>query len=154
VTSNGPLGLLIAGVDGSDGSRRALQWAAQLASATGSTVLAVHVLTYNAELARDVSLDTMRTWRRDLERDLRSRWTEPLTSHGIDTRSIVVESESVAQGLLEIADRERAALLIVGAKGRGGVAGRVLGGVTYRVTHRARQPVVVVPPDWTPSPPR
>ena len=41
-------------------------------------------------------------------------------------------------------------LLIVGAKGHGGLADRVLGGVSYRVAHRARQPVVVVPPDWSP----
>jgi nucleotide-binding universal stress UspA family protein len=149
VRSSEVLGLLVVGVDGSDGSRRALEWTAHVAEVTTSPVFAVHVLTYNQELLRDISPDTMHTWRRDLEADLRARWVEPLTTRGIDTRSEVIEAESVAEGLLEVADRERAALVIVGAKGRGGVAGRVLGGVTYRITHRAHQPVVVVPPDWS-----
>jgi nucleotide-binding universal stress UspA family protein len=147
VTCGAILGLVVVGVDGSDGSRRALEWASSLAAATSTPVLAVHVLTYNQELVRDVSLDTMRTWRRELERELRSRWAQPLTDHGIDKRCLVVEADSVAQGLLDVADREGASLLVVGATGHGGVASRVLGGVTYRVTHRARQPVVVVPPD-------
>lgn len=147
--SEATLGLLVVGADGSDGSRRALAWAALLAKAVGSEVLAVHVLTYSREFVRDVSLDTMRTWRRDLEDDLKTRWVEPLITQGVDYRSMVVEAESPADGLLEIADTERAGVVIVGAKGHGGLADRVLGGVSYRVTHRARQPVVVVPPDWS-----
>ena len=51
---------------------------------------------------------------------------------------------------MEAAERERADLLVVGAHGRGTLTGRVLGGVSYRVAHHARQPVVVVPPDWSP----
>jgi nucleotide-binding universal stress UspA family protein len=149
--SRGDLGLVMVGADGSDGSRRAVQWTAAFARVTGSAVLAVHVLTYDRELLRDFSLDTVRTWRRDLERELRSTWIEPLTAAGVGALSLVVERESVSEGLVEIASREEADLLVVGAKGRGGVAGRVLGGVTYRVTHRAHQPVVVVPPDWSPS---
>ena len=141
--------LLVVGADGSDGSRRALDWAARLAQATGAHVLAVHVLTYNHELLRDITPDTMRTWRRELEHDLQTRWVEPLTAHDVVHRSVIVEADSSAAGLLEVADREGADVLIVGAEGHGGLAGRVLGGVSYRVTHRARQPVVVVPPDWT-----
>jgi nucleotide-binding universal stress UspA family protein len=144
-----PLGLLVVGADGSDGSRRALEWAAIVSEETDSQVLAVHVLTYYRELLRDVTPDTMRTWRRDLEEQLRTRWVEPLITRGIDLRTVVVEGESPAEGLLEIADSERADLVIVGAKGHGGFADRLLGGVSYRVTHRSRQPVVVVPPDWS-----
>jgi nucleotide-binding universal stress UspA family protein len=112
-------------------------------------VLAVHVLTYNRELLRDITPDTMRTWRRELEDDLRTRWVEPLTDLGVEHHCVVVEADSPAAGLLNTADREGADLLIVGAKGHGGLAGRVLGGVSYRVAHRARMPVVVVPPDWS-----
>ena len=141
--------LLVVGADGSHGSRRALTWAARLARATGAHVLAVHVLTYNQELLRDVTPDTMRTWRRELEDDLRTRWVEPLIAAGVEQRSLVVEGESPAAGLLATADQEHADVLIVGAKGHGGLADRLLGGVSYRITHRARQPVVVVPPDWS-----
>lgn len=147
-TENVPgfLRLLVVGVDGSDGSRHALDWAARLAAATGAEVLAVHVLTYNRELVRDFTLDTMRTWRRELETDVRTRWVEGLAAHDVKYRSQLSEHDSPAAGLLEVADRESADLLVVGAKGHGNIAGRILGSVSYRVTHGAHQPVVVVPP--------
>jgi nucleotide-binding universal stress UspA family protein len=149
--SDTPFQLLVVGVDGSDGSRRALEWAAGLSKATGAHVLAVHVLTYSHEFRHDVMPETTRTWRRDLEHDLHTRWVEPLLAAGVEHRAVVVEGDSPAASLLDLADREHADLLIVGAKGRGGFADRVLGGVSYRVTHRAHQPVVVVPPDWRPA---
>jgi nucleotide-binding universal stress UspA family protein len=142
------LRLLVVGVDGSDGARRALLWAAHLAGVTGASVLAVHVLTFSREFLRDAMPETMHAWRRELEADLRTRWVEPLRSAGVEHRCLVIEGESAGAGLLDTADRERADLLVVGAQGHGGLADRVLGGVSHRVTHRARQPVVVVPPDW------
>lgn len=141
---------VLVGVDGSDGSRRALEWTARFASQTGADVLAVHVLTYDRELVRDLTLDTMRTWRLELEQSLRTEWIGPLSGHALPYRCILVESDSPATGLLDAADREHADLLVVGAKGRGSLADRVLGSVSYRVTHRAHQPVVVVPADWEP----
>jgi nucleotide-binding universal stress UspA family protein len=137
------------GVDGSDGSRRALGWAAGLSKATGAKVLAVHVLTYSRAFIHDVMPETMRNWRRELEDDLHTRWVEPLLAAGVEHRAVLVEGESPAAALLDRADDEHADVLIVGAKGHGGFADRVLGGVSYRVTHRAQQPVVVVPPDWS-----
>ena len=146
-----PFHLFVVGADGSEGSIRAMQWVAQLARKTGTPVLAVHVLTYSRELVGDITPETMRPWRREIEIDLRSRWVAPLMAAGIEHRCLVVEADSCAAALLETADREGADLLIVGAKGHGGLADRVLGGVSYRVAHRARQPVVVVPPDWVPA---
>lgn len=108
----------------------------------------MHVLTYSRELLHDVMPETMRTWRRDLETDLRTLWVEPLVAADVRHRAMVVEGESPATGLLEVADREGADVVIVGARDHGGIADRVLGGVSYRVTHRAHQPVVVVPPEW------
>jgi nucleotide-binding universal stress UspA family protein len=142
--------LVLVGVDGSDGAHRALRWTARLAQATAATVLAVHVLTYNREFARDLTLDTMRTWRRDLERDLEGAWTEPLRHAGVQHRSLLTEAGSPATGLVEVAESEGVDLLVVGAKGHGNLAGRVLGGVSYRTAHHASQPVVIVPAGWTP----
>ena len=147
--AEGMFELLVVGVDGSDGSRRALMWAAHLAAATGARVLAVHVLTYSRELLRDVTPDTMRTWRLELEDDLRTRWVQPLIAADVEHATLLIEDDSPAAGLLGAADRARADVVIVGAKGRGGFADRMLGGVSYRVTHRAHRPVVVVPPDWS-----
>jgi nucleotide-binding universal stress UspA family protein len=143
-----PFRLLLVGVDRSEGSRRAVEWASLVARTTGAAVLAAHVLTYNQEFVRDLSLASLRTWRRELEHDLRTRWVDPLTQAGVTFRTEIVEGDAPAQCLLEIADREHADLVVVGARGHGNLSERVLGGVTYRLSHRARQAVVVVPPLW------
>lgn len=148
-----PFRLVVVGVDGSDDARRALEWVCLLAAATDAEALAVHVLTYEREFERDLSLDTMRTWRRELERDLRNAWTEPLRAMHVRSRCALVEASSPADGLLDVARREHADLIVVGTRGRGAFAGRALGGVSYRLAHHAAQPVVVVPPQWCRSRP-
>jgi nucleotide-binding universal stress UspA family protein len=146
--------LVLVGVDGSEGAHHAVEWAARLATVTGAEVLALHVLTYNRELVRDISVDTMRTWRRDLERDLRTKWIAPLVARGVVHRYEIVEHDSPAGGLIEVGERDGADLVVVGAKGRANLAGRLLGSVSYRVTHGAHRPVVVVPtPPTSPPPP-
>ena len=142
------LRLVMVGADGSAGARPALEWTAAIASATGAAALAVHVLTYNRELVRDLTLDTMRTWRRDLDHELHTAWIAPLSAAGIDHQALLIEADSPAVGLLEAADAEHADLLVVGTKGHGGVAGRVLGSTGYKLTHHAHCPVVVVPAEW------
>lgn len=139
------LRLIVVGVDGSVGARHAVEWASQLASISGATVLAVHVLTYNRELMRDITPDTMRTWRRDLERDLESTWIAPLTTAGGEHRTELVEADSAAEGLLNVAGREDADVLIVGSRGHSGIAGRLLGSTSFKLAHHAHQPVIVVP---------
>lgn len=139
------LRLLLAGTDGSDGSRRALRWSAQLAQITGAKVLAVHVLTYSHELLRDVTPDTMRTWRRELHDEMQTHWIEPLSASSVPYRTLIVEHDSAAGGLLATADSEGADVVIVGANGHGSLADRVLGGVSYRIVHRSPRPVIVVP---------
>lgn len=143
------LRVILVGVDGSDGSRRALEWAAQLAAAVSAEVVAVHVLTYNHEFVRDISLDTMGTWRRELQHDLETKWVRSLVERGVEHRCVLVEGESPAAGLVEAVEREGADVLIVGVQGHGNLAERVLGGVSYRVTHRSPRPVIVVPADWS-----
>jgi len=144
--------LVLVGVDGSDGAYRATGWVARLAQVTDAEVIAAHVLTYNREFARDLTLDTLRTWRRELGRDLAGTWTEPLRDAAVRHRTVLTEAASPAGGLVEIAEREGADLLVVGAKGHGNLAGRVLGGVSYQLAHHASQPVVIVPAGWSPPP--
>ncbi len=45
----------------------------------------------------------------------------------------------------ESADEHDALAIVVGAAGRGPIAGSLLGSVTYQVVHRSTRPVVVVP---------
>jgi nucleotide-binding universal stress UspA family protein len=149
-TSASPIRVILVGVDGSAGATRALEWAAARAGESGASLLAVHVLTYSAELRRDLSLETVTTWRRHLDEQLRGAWTEPTRRAGTTIRTDLVEDESVAAGLLHAADRPEDDLVVLGAKGHGTFAERLLGATTYKVSHAARTPVVIVPNDWQP----
>jgi nucleotide-binding universal stress UspA family protein len=140
-----PFTCILVGVDGSDGSMGALEWAAAVAAKTDADVIAAHILTYDREFSRDLTLDTMRPWRRELERDLRTTWTEPLRSANVQHICVVFEADSCARGLVELANRNRADLVVVGANGHGHLTGRVLGGLRDRLIHHARLPLVVVP---------
>ena len=63
--------------------------------------------------------------------------------------SVAVQVELVndrpADAILRAADQYDALAIVVGATGRGPMAGALLGSVTYQVVHRATKPVVVVP---------
>lgn len=136
---------IVVGADGSDGSRRAVSYAAEVAERLGAEVVAVYGLGHLAELAMAVPPSRPTTWKHDLESELRNDWCGPLEERGIRHHARVVESDPVS-ALIDTADRERALMIIVGANSRGELAHRVLGGVTYRLAHRAHQPVVIVPP--------
>jgi nucleotide-binding universal stress UspA family protein len=141
---------ILVGADGSDGSSAAIAWSARLAAAMpGAEVVAVHVLTYNEEFARDLFLDTIRTWRREVVHDLETTWTEPLRAAGVAHRCVLIEESSAAGGLLKVAAREHVDLLVIGARGREAIAGRLLGGTSYKLVHHTERPVVVVPLEHT-----
>jgi nucleotide-binding universal stress UspA family protein len=68
---------------------------------------------------------------------------------GISYDCVKLESTSAARALQEEAERDRAAMLVVGSSRRSG-SGRVLVGATAeRLLHGAPCPVDVVPRDWT-----
>lgn len=143
---------ILVGVSPSDSSHRALEWTARFARAAGSTVLAVHVLTFNEEFSKDaMSPDTMRTWRRDREVLLKDQWLTPLIDAGITHSHRIVEADSVDAGLLACAEASKVDLVVVGAGGSGGLLSRMVDGRGSRLTHRAHQPVVVVPKAWQPT---
>lgn len=76
-----------------------------------------------------------------------------LAGCGIPWHSYTVPADSVAQGLVQLAERESAALIVLGSSHHGPV-GRVLAGSTVRrVLHGAPCAVAVAPHDWRPLPP-
>ena len=137
---------IVVGVDGTDDSERALAWSARLAVTTNAEVLAVHVLTYDREFIRDMSPETMTTWRQQLHRDLESTWVTALATAGVRHRCLLVEAESAAGGLLEAADAQGADLVVVGSTHHGALAERLLGSTPSQLIRHGHHPVTVVPP--------
>jgi nucleotide-binding universal stress UspA family protein len=140
---------IVAGVDGSEGSVAALRWAVTEAALRGAVVEAVsafHVPYVGAASVMPLMLDPEEfraasdvVLRKVVEQVDASALPEPV-------RRLVLEGP--ASTVLVEAGRG-ASLLVVGARGHGGLAGMLLGSVSRQVTEHATVPVVVVPKERT-----
>jgi nucleotide-binding universal stress UspA family protein len=119
---------ILCGVSGAD-PEQVLDTARRVAAAYDGQLVVVHVFEGSAAGAEQVLADVRRRTADDRH---------------VETR--LVEG-SPATRLLEIAAEEAADLLVVGSRGRGAVAGSVLGSVSRELTGGALCPVVVVPPN-------
>ena len=134
--------LVVVGIDGSDGSLRALRWAAEEARLRGARLRVVLAWSYLDQPGKgefDPSYG---------EDDARRTVDEAVAALGADGEGIdiepVVVNDLPARGLLEAAGPDPD-LLVVGARGRGGFKGLLLGSVSQQVAQHASCPVVIVP---------
>jgi nucleotide-binding universal stress UspA family protein len=56
------------------------------------------------------------------------------------------DAVTVWRAILDAADENDAAVVVVGARGRSGIGSALLGSVSYGVVHNSTLPVLVVPP--------
>lgn len=138
-------GQIVVGVDGTDGGRRALDWALRNAAATGARVLVAAVY-YDPAARPDREPSARALWaRQDAERHLATDLETVLAGISqpppIDT--IVVPGDVIAHALADLA--EHADLLVVGSHGHGAVTSRILGTVSMGCVASAVCPVLVVP---------
>lgn len=144
-------GRIVVGVDGSDGSRRALRWAAGDAELRGWSIDAVTVWRdpYNAEMGFELRADY---FRRDRQASL-ERVEEQLADAVAEAAAAVPTVEVVPVLIDDDGDPAetlcgRSAdsdLLVVGSRGRDGFAGLLLGSVSSACARRSRCPIVIVP---------
>jgi nucleotide-binding universal stress UspA family protein len=134
----------VVGVDGSESSVRALQWAVDRAARDGAEVEAVHSwhIPYTASGIVGVSFDVdmlvdgaRATLEEVVGRVDASGLSRPVTAS--------VEDGPAATVLIErSADAD---LVVLGSRGHGGFVGLLLGSVSQQVAGHARCPVVIVP---------
>ncbi len=141
------MGTIVVGVDGSDGSRAAIAWAAKEAARRREPLVVLHAWhvpsaggPFSGEMAVTVTNDL-----------------EAAARHLVDT--LVEEARRTAGQNLEVTgeivcgspgpeliDRSRSAsLIVVGSRGLGGIRGLLLGSVSRQAVHHSHCPVVVVP---------
>lgn len=136
---------IVVGIDGSPGSRRALEWAVEHARLRGASlrvVYAWHIPPLGATpdleaLERAAASGAEETFERELAE--------------VDTTGIEVERRLEERHPVDalLAEAEEADLLVVGTRGRGGFMGLLLGSVSQQVSHHGPCPVVIVPPPET-----
>jgi nucleotide-binding universal stress UspA family protein len=131
---------IVVGVDGSEHSIAALQWAAEEARLRGASL---HLVTawefpYVANPAVLLTLESEPF--ADEARHTLDRALDAIDADGIDVSTAVIEG-SAAQHLVE---RSRTAdLVVVGSRGRGGFTGLLLGSVSQHLVSYAKCPVLV-----------
>ncbi|MFE3250724.1 universal stress protein [Streptomyces sp. NPDC059209] len=134
---------LVVGVDGSEGSLRALDWAAGEAARRGLPLRIVHASVWEhyegvrPRLGADRPSEQVYAENLVATSEERVRRLAPEVKVTTDIRP-----EEPVTGLLEEGDD--AALLVLGSRGRGPVTGMLLGSVSLSVAAHARCPVVVV----------
>ncbi len=133
------------GVDGSEGSRRALRWAIAEADRRDAQIEAVGVWQSPYDLREEMYFPVDE---RAMEEKTREHLTTAVAAEGerasVPIESVVLEGDP-AKVLCERS--ATADLLVVGSRGRGGFGGLLLGSVTTKCVHHCRCPVVIVPED-------
>lgn len=140
------MGSIVVGVDGSEGSIRALNWAAAEAAAHGHTLRVVTAWSMPVTALSPGGLPAPFPIE-ELEGDARAVQEETIAKAqipaGVAIDHVLVEGGPGA-ALLEAS--QDADLVVISSRGRGGFTGLLLGSVGQQVTGHAKCPVVVVPP--------
>jgi nucleotide-binding universal stress UspA family protein len=135
---------VVVGIDGSPMSEAALAYAFGSASVHGAPLVAVHAWRLDAEDSRLVpyiNLDTVCEEEEALAAEQLAGWADKYPD--VPVRRMVV-NDRPSRALLQQSSGAR--LLVVGARGRGGMAGLLLGSTSQALIHRAACPVAVVRP--------
>jgi len=142
------MGKIVVGVDGSAGSRQALQWAFSEAKLRNDPLEAVMVWQYPIT----ASLPTFgaMTTPDDLSKEAHTTLVGILADEGITAAAPIPVSTLIAEGnparaLLDAADD--ADLLVVGSRGHGGFTGVLVGSISQQCVSHAKCPVVIVHPN-------
>ncbi|MGH9135281.1 MAG: universal stress protein, partial [Ilumatobacteraceae bacterium] len=146
----------IVGVDGSEDSQAALQWA--VAQAAGRGVEIVALSTWRAPIlpsdviGQPALLMDWGVFETELGRRVDEIVTEVRDEAGASAPSIVpriVQGRAAHELITASRDAE---LLVVGSRGKGGVSGAVLGSVSRQCATHSPVPVAVVPLDAAAAP--
>ncbi|MFF1278451.1 universal stress protein [Streptomyces marokkonensis] len=143
--SDGPV---VVGVDGSAAGDRAVDFALTEAELRGSPLVALHAwTTWNAPLpAPQDPSEPYASPAGELGKEEERLLSEALAGHRERHPDVVVEHRVVHGRTREtmIGASRTAQLIVVGARGRGGFAGLLLGSVSQSLLHHAHCPVAVV----------
>ena len=123
---------ILVGVDPSDASRRALEWAAALARAIDAEVVAIHATGMLERRDRD-----------ELAARFEQEWCAPLETAPVRNRRLLVDGPPPL-AMLRIADQEDVDLIVVGTRGMTAEPAQILGSTSRHLVEHATVPVTVL----------
>jgi len=139
---------IVVGVDGSDGSMRALRWALAEAARWSAELVVAHAWTtpYPVEpWGLVVTPDDRARFERGAHDLVESMMSDALAHGAPEPRSWTPMALEDASGSGLVHASEDAQLLVVGSRGRGGFRALLVGSTSLQCLHHARGPVTIVP---------
>jgi len=139
---------VLVGIDGSDHSFRAAQYALEISKKYVAKLIAVTV-TYMPAKSRMSQQEAIEVGAGLSEMDKAKTWVESFTQsvreNKIDLKTELVNSQRpVDYVILEYAEKEGIDLIVIGTRGRSGLSKIVLGSVASRIVTYSHFPVLVV----------
>jgi nucleotide-binding universal stress UspA family protein len=139
---------VLVGIDGSDHSFRAAQYALEISKKYLAKLIAVTV-TYMPAESRVSQQEAIEVGAGLSEMDKAKTWFESFTQSArqnkIDLKTELVNSQRpVDYVILEYAEKEGIDLIVIGTRGRSGLSKIVLGSVASRIVTYSHFPVLVV----------
>lgn len=139
---------IVVGIDGSENSRRALEWAILLTEGFDAELLAVHALGLLTHVGDGPPIPS-HNHRQEVQEVFERDWCAALAGSGVARRTLCLEGPPVP-ALLGVSESEQADLLVVGSRGVGGFAELRLGSTSHQLVEQSRRPVLVVPSAYMP----
>ncbi|MCC6222524.1 MAG: universal stress protein [Thermoleophilia bacterium] len=136
-------GEIVIGYDSSDCAREALRVALELARGLGVAIVVVYA-DQPPDRLRGEEWHEHRRALHEIGLEVTRRALDEAEAAGVEAEAAIVPERPV-DALLATATERGARLIVVGTYGEGPIAGAILGSVPYKLLHRARVPVLVVP---------
>jgi nucleotide-binding universal stress UspA family protein len=139
---------IVVGVDGSEHSEAALNWAVRMAKGMGSEVVAVFAITppvfFDAGYMAPVPQPQFDPeWRAEMKKAFEGQWCKQLRDAGVRYRTVMDDGRP-ASVVAQVADSVDADLIVVGRRGRGGVAELILGSVSHELALHSKRPILLI----------
>jgi nucleotide-binding universal stress UspA family protein len=129
-------------IDGSEGSDAAIDEALELAQEVGAQVTFAVVRKPPSSLLGNPYYERLLSTELAKARATIDAATSKALRVGVDAQGEILEGDSVDE-ILSFADNEHADLIVMGSRGRGALAGALLGSVSSEVVQHASMPVLI-----------
>ncbi len=137
---------IVVGIDGSAGSRAALEWVADLAVQLGAHVTVVHVFEPLAKLGEIDPPYDMHKLAEQAREQLDGEWVMPLALAGVPHETVFAEG-APGERLAHMADEVDADLIVVGDRGHAGLRKMLFGSTARELPRQTTRPVTVIHSD-------
>lgn len=135
---------IVLALDGSETAKRGIPIAVELAKEGKGKIVIAHVEERMATKGRapvKTDEDEVQKELQGLAKDLEGDGIEA----SIELGDVMAGGSGVAHAIADIAEKANADLIVVGTRGHSPVEGLLVGSVTQRLLHIAKQPMLVVP---------